>query len=323
LILGGPLYQLLRRVRLSDDGLNLLRRRLLAITLFAWLPLLLISLCEGLARRGIVAVPFLLDVEVHVKFLLAMPLLIIAERLVHERLRDVVRQFLGRRLIPEDCVPRFHEAIASALKLRNSVVVELVLMGFVYVVGVQIVWRHLLMLDTATWYAIPSAGGPSLTYAGMWFGYVSLPIFQFLLCRWYFRILIWIRFLWQVSRIKLDLVPTHPDCFGGLGFLAGSASAFVYLASAHGAVMAGQIANRIFYLGASLKDFKIEIVVLLVFMLLLVFGPLLVFLARLAEVKRHGLFEYDALAQRYVRGFDAKWLRGGAPEDEPLVGIMF
>jgi hypothetical protein len=28
----------------------------------------------------------------------------------------------------------------------------------------------------------------------------------------------------------------------------------------------------------------------------------------------------DNLAERYVREFDAKWLRGGAPADEPLVG---
>ena len=49
---------------------------------------------------------------------------------------------------------------------------------------------------------------------------MSLPIFQFLLCRWYFRLFIWARFLWQVSRIDLSLVPTHPDRVGGLGFLS-------------------------------------------------------------------------------------------------------
>ena len=36
--------------------------------------------------------------------------------------------------------------------------------------------------------------------------------------------------------------------------------------------------------------------------------------------KGQGKREYDTLAQRYVREFDAKWLRGGAPADEPLVG---
>ena len=33
-----------------------------------------------------------------------------------------------------------------------------------------------------------------------------------------------------------------------------------------------------------------------------------------------GLREYGTLAERYVREFDAKWLRGGAPANEPFVG---
>jgi len=149
---------------------------------------------------------------------------------------------------------------------------------------------------------------------------VSLPIFQFLLFRWYFRLSVWARFLWQVSRIKLSLVPTHPDRTGGLGFLAKTVYAFSLLAVAHGALIAGQFANRIFHLGASLPEFKMEVAVLLVFILCIVIGPLLVFGTQLAQAKRTGGREYDTLAQRYVREFDAKWLRGGAPADEPFVG---
>jgi hypothetical protein len=67
-------------------------------------------------------------------------------------------------------------------------------------------------------------------------------------------------------------------------------------------------------------DFKPEIVTAVVFFLLLVLGPLCVFAPRLAQVKRQGLLEYGALANRYVDEFDQKWLRGGAPLDEPLVG---
>ena len=37
-------------------------------------------------------------------------------------------------------------------------------------------------------------------------------------------------------------------------------------------------------------------------------------------MKRVGLREYGALAQRYVREFDQKWLRGGARPDDALVG---
>jgi AcrR family transcriptional regulator len=154
----------------------------------------------------------------------------------------------------------------------------------------------------------------------MWYGYLSLPLFQFLLLRWYFRLFIWTRFLWQVSRIELSLVPTHPDRVGGLGFLANTVYAFTPLAVAHGALLAGLIANRIFYLGAALPEFKIEIAVLVVFLMCVVLGPLLVFAPQLAQAKRTGNREYGTLAERYVREFDAKWLRGGVPADESLVG---
>jgi hypothetical protein len=51
-----------------------------------------------------------------------------------------------------------------------------------------------------------------------------------------------------------------------------------------------------------------------------VIAPLLVFLPLMARSKRAGLSEYGGLAQRYVREFDQKWLRGGAPAGEALVG---
>jgi AcrR family transcriptional regulator len=167
---------------------------------------------------------------------------------------------------------------------------------------------------------VPGAEGLELSLAGRWYAYVSLPLYQFLLVRWYYRIFIWTRFLWQVSRIDLSLVPTHPDRVGGLGFLANTVYAFMPLAVAHGAMLAGLIANRIFYLGAALPEFKVEIAVIVVFLLCLVLGPLLLFAPQLAQAKRTGNREYGALAARYVREFDAKWLRGGAPADEPLVG---
>jgi hypothetical protein len=154
----------------------------------------------------------------------------------------------------------------------------------------------------------------------MWYAYLSLPIFQFLLLRWYFRLLIWIRFLWQVSRIELVLVPTHPDQVAGLGFLANTVYGFSVLLLAHGAMLAAQIANRILFAGATLQDFKLEIAVMVGFLLGVVFGPLLVFSPQLARAKRVGLNDYGTLAERYVRDFHGKWLRGEASEGEPLLG---
>src|SRR6478736_1025990 len=111
----------------------------------------------------------------------------------------------------------------------------------------MVLWRSYLALSTATWYAMPGASGLTLSLAGKWYAYVSLPLFQFLLLRWYYRLLIWAAFLWHISRIPLQLVPTHPDRVGGLGFLSNIVYAFTPLAAAHGVMLAGLIANRIFY----------------------------------------------------------------------------
>jgi len=320
LVIGGPLFQLLRRAHLSDGALELVRRRVGVIVLIAWLPLLVISLLQGKATKGTVALPFLLDLELHVRFLFALPLLVIAEIVVHRRMRGIVRLFRERNIVAEADLSCFHAAIESAFRLRNSVVVEVLLLAIVYGAGIQVFWRHYIALNVETWYATPSAGGPILSVAGIWYGYVSLPIFQFLLCRWYFRVFIWARFLFRVSRLKLELVPTHPDRLGGLGFLANTVYAFAPLAAAHGAMLAGPFANRIFYMGASVTEFRMEAIALVALVLCMVFGPLLVFVPRLSEARRTGLLEYGTLAERYARAFDDKWLRGGAAANEALLG---
>jgi hypothetical protein len=318
-VLGGPLYQLVRRAHLSGETLDLLQRRIVVISLLAWLPLLVLSALSGQAWGRAVAVPFLLDVEVHARFLLTLPLLIVAELVVHRRMRPVISQFLERGLIAPASRVRFDAAVAAAQRLRNSVLAEALLVVLVYAVGLFL-WPHYGALNVATWYAVPTAGGRQLSPAGWWFVYVSLPLFQFILVRWYFRMFVWTRFLWQVAGCRLSLVPTHPDGVGGLGFLSGTVVAFAPLLAAHGTLLAAAIAARIFFAGAALPQFKVELIVVVAFLLLLVLGPLLLFTPHLAEARRIGLREYGALAQRYVREFDDKWLRGGAAPGEPLVG---
>jgi hypothetical protein len=320
LVLGGPLYQLWRRTRLSGDALQLLRRRIVIMPLLAWVPLLALSIAEGHAWGGSVSLPFLRDVELHVRLLIALPLLIVAELVVHRRMQPMVGLFLQRGLIPDAARAKFDAAIASAMRLRNSITAEVLLIAFVYVVGVGFIWRTQLALDVTSWFGVTEDGKLRPSLAGWWLGCVSLPLFQVLLLRWYFRFFIWTRFLWQISRIELKFVPTHPDRCGGAGFLAVVSNAFSPLLLAQGAVLAGMMANRIFYAGAKLPDFRLELIGLVAVLVFAILGPLLVLTPQLAAAKRAGLREYGTLAQRYTREFDEKWLRGGAPADEPLIG---
>jgi hypothetical protein len=320
LVLGGPLYQLWRGTRLADDAMEMLHRRIIVMAIVAWVPLLLLSILQGHAWGDSVALPFLYDVDLHVRMLIALPLLVVAELVVHQRMRPVVGLFLDRGLIPKAARPQFDAAIASAIRLRNSVVAEVLLIAFVYIVGVGFVWRTQVALDVTSWYGARAAGRLQPSAAGWWLGVVSLPLFQFVLLRWYFRLFIWARFLWQVSRIDLRFMPANPDRAGGLGFLGSVSYAFSPVLLAQGTMMAGTIANWIFYTGAKLQDFKVELIGLVAMMVFTILGPMLVFGPKLEKAKRAGLREYGTLAQRYVREFDGKWLRGGAPADEPLVG---
>jgi hypothetical protein len=320
LVAGGPLYQFWRRARLSGDALEGLRRRAIALVLLTWVPLLVLSIAEGTAWGAGVAMPFVEDIETHLRLLIAGPLLILAEVVVHRSLPWTVRQFVDNALIPDEARPQFDAAIASALRWRDSVVAELLLIVFVYAVGMPIVFRELLAIDVNSWFATAAAGELLPSYAGRWLGWVSMPLIQFLMLRWYYRFFIWARFLWQVSRIRLRLEPTHPDGTAGLLFLARSGRAYRYVLLAVGTMVSGMIANRIFHDGASLPEFKVEIVGTVVVAVFLVLGPLMVFYPQLRAVRRRGMIEYGALGQTYTRAFSSKWLRGSRPAEEPLLG---
>jgi hypothetical protein len=185
----------------------------------------------------------------------------------------------------------------------------------VYTVGL---WAHSrAVLDVSTWYALPG-GRWQLTPAGYWCVFVSLPLFPFILLRWYVGLFIWFRFLWQVSRIDLNLIPTQPDHCAGLAFLGKSAYAFGPILFAQGAIVAGVLATRIFYHGENLLSFKLQIGGFIAFFVLAILGPLLMFTPRMARAKRKGLADYGVLAQRYVESFEQKWVRNFAPSAELL-----
>jgi len=317
LVLGGPIFQFFRKSHLAGDGLQLLHRRLLVITFLAWIPLLILAAVNpSVGKAGRLA--FFHDVEVHTRFLLALPILVAAELIVHSRLRPVVRRFVERGIVLPNDLPRFHNAVNSAVRLRDSVAVELGILLFLYPLSLWL-WNERPSIVSSTWYGTP--GSPwHLTAAGFWYVFVSIPILRFILFRWYLRIFIWFRFLWQVSRIDLHLIPTHPDRAAGLAFLGKSAYAFGPILFAQGAMLAGVVAERVLYRGQSLISFKVQIAGFVVFFVLAILGPLLMFTPRLAQAKRKGLADYGLLAQRYVENFEQKWVAGDPSHSEDLLG---
>ena len=316
LVLGGPLYQLLLRFRLIRPPFGNLGARIAVIAGLAWLPLVPLTMLGGRFAGG-VHLPFLHDFEAHVRLLFSLPLLILAELIVHVRMRAIAAQFVERRIITDRLRPAFDEVLASSMRLRNSLAAEIVLLGAVAIAG-PFFWRQNLALSSSTWYATVTSAGLTSTSAGHWYMFVSVPVFQFILLRWYFRLFVWYRFLFKVSRLDLNLVPIHPDRCCGLGFLGSVTFAFAPLLMAHSGLVSGFVANRILHEGTSLPAYKFELIGMALFLLVIVLGPLCVFIPDLNRARLAGLRTYGRLASDYVVGFADKWTHGTATE--PLMG---
>ncbi len=105
LVLGCPLYQLLRRVGLSDEVPGLVWRRILFVVSITWAPLLALSAVHGSFLGVGRTMPFVNDVECHVRFLVSVPLLIVAELFVYRRMRPLINQLRACGLVrPGDMV---------------------------------------------------------------------------------------------------------------------------------------------------------------------------------------------------------------------------
>ena len=173
-----------------------------------------------------------------------------------------------------------------------------------------------MTLHVGTWYASEE----HLTMAGWWYAFISLNLFRFIVFRWYFRLVVWYVFLWRVSRLPLHLNPLHPDRAAGLGFIGNSVFAFTPVLLAQTVVLSGVIGGRIWHEGVKLPAFQIEIAAAVALLMVVVLLPLVFFVPKLARAKREASREYGLLATLYVDEFRAKWIRGGRPEGEPLVG---
>lgn len=318
LVAGGPLYQLYLGTRLARPALECVVRRVLSVSLICWLPLLLLASITGRLTTG-VSVPFLLDPEVHIRFLIALPLLIGSEVLVHRRMRAIVAQFPERGIIAGQDQPRFEKIITSAMRMRNSVVIEVALLILVLALR-HWTWGQTLTLTVSSWYAINNGTGLHLTAAGYYYAFVSLCIFRFILLRWYFRLFIWYRFLWQVRAMPLHFNLYHPDRAGGLGFLSLSLPAFAPIFVAQTSLLASMIFTRVLYAGQRLPAFKLDIAGILIFCVLVALLPLGFFAVQLEQASRTARLEFGTLASHYVDDFRQRWIEGGVRAGEPLLG---
>ena len=179
------------------------------------------------------------------------------------------------------------------------------------IAGVVIAW---IAATPAEWDAHELSWGMSepllraLQFGVFWFRYVASPIFKTLLLVRRWRLVLATALMWQISRLKLTLVPTHPDERAGLGFLEVVPMAFIAPAFAISAVLSGRWAHDIVFHAVPLKVLALPMGAFVVVTVLLLLVPLLVFVRHLLAVRRHALSDYGALVGEHHRRLQRRWI---------------
>jgi hypothetical protein len=314
---GGLLYALLSRTGLKRAGLSVLSLQILIVWLITWVPLLVMSVMEGQAVGKGVKVPFLYDFAVHVRFLIVAPLFLTAEVLFGPRIFQTIRQFVTTGLVGHADLPAFQKTVQRADRLEHSIWTQIVIIGVV-VAAVILGLQKEFLIEITSWQTIGDGSSGALTPAGWWFVCVCFPLYQFLLLRLVWQLLVFDYLLWQVSRLDLQLIPSHSDRSGGLGFLGFGQEKFGLFILGIASIFASVLAEKIIYGGADLLSFKLSIAIFLGVILMAFIAPLLVFTPKLIEAKRKGLALYGELVARHDREFHKRWIDGDPDEHDPL-----
>src|SRR5215467_8850266 len=316
LMRSGPFHRFQQTLHLEDPLNPRTSRRALLFALVSWLPLAALAAVQGLAVNVDPRRSLLLDFTVYARFLMAVPLFILGEGVADRRYSMIVNYLLRSGIVTGAGRQAYDDLLSGTRRLRDSRVAEILWAVLAYVGAVLSIFFYHATSEQATWLVDGAAGSLPLSWAGCWYAAVSVPLFQFLLYRTIWSWLIWVRFLWRLSRLRLRLTPTHPDLAGGLNIRGDSPYAISVFVFAIGAVLSAALIMQVSYEGASVVVYHNVFIVYLLLAMMISIGPLLLFIGKLDRLRQRGLRDYGTLASRHAQLFDEKWVKGaGVTED--------
>jgi len=309
-LFGGPLDRLGRRLHFirGDNTVGLG----VALGLLTWGVTVLLSLLMGGIHRF-----FSLDVvALHVRLLIAIPLLFVCETCVFPRMAEFIREIVNAGMVPETEKAAFAEDIRRTVRRSRSWIVEAVfaLVAFTLPLFVELPGR------SANGGGLPGETGGHLGPVMVWYLGFCLPLFRFLLLRWVWRLGLWCGFLCRLQKRKLRLMPTHPDGVGGVGYVEVVHEHFTPLAFAISAGFAAAFAEDIVSGAAAFESLYRTVPMILVLVAGLFVGPLFIFSPSLWMCRVRGWREYMGMASRYTVAFDKRWLRDDTATGKAQLG---
>ena len=317
-----PAFRLQRKLGLiPKTGFGIVRRALF-FSLLAWLPIALWAAWMGRAVADTAGEPLLAHFGIHIRFLVAVPLLILAEGVVHSVSGRLLPRFVTTGIVPADQVHAMQLLVARLARLRDAILPWLAILAIVIAVVTVADMVHLAHeIDWArdAGPGISTSASSGLGFGALWFLYVGRPIYLVLLLGWVWRLVLLFLLFRGIARLRLALVPTHPHRAGGLGFLARFPAAFAPVLLAISAVMAAMLAHDVVYHGASVRSFQFQMALFGVISVLMFLLPMFAFAGPLARAKRQALLEYGALVGEHGRLVHQRWIEGKRVGEQKLL----
>jgi hypothetical protein len=315
LVRNDALFRLHRALGLVPaTGLGVARRAVF-YALLAWLPIALWAWWRGRVIGGAVDEPLLEHFGVHVRCLVAIPLLVIADGVSHAVTGRLLPQFQRSGIAVDGAA--FQRVMEGVARLRDRS------LPWIAIAGLVVAWAVLAPIAHHPHELLWAADAPApagLGFGGWWYLYVSRPIYLALVLGWLWRVGLLFVAMRRIARIELALVPTHPDQHGGLGFLTTLPAAFGPVVFALSAVIAAGWAHQVVYHGAELAALRLEALAFLVVVAAIFLAPLLVFVPVLARTRKRALLDYSTLVGQHGRAVHARWIEHRAvPEAEALL----
>lgn len=314
LVRNDALFRLQRAIGLIPAEGNGILRRAAIYGLLCWIPLVIWAFVTGRLMPSENLESLAGHYGIHVRCLVAIPLLIIAEAGAQNILPTCLAQFLRTGLIDEKLEPRFREIIADGVRLRDNV------FPWIVIAGLIVTWTIAIALtpntDEVSWAGIEVNGHGFGTW---WFLLVIRPIFNILLLAWLWRLILASVVLFRIAMLPLKLVPAHPDGVGGLGFVQRIPMIFSPMAFAVSAVIASSWAHNVIYHGVPVPSLYVQMGVLVAILVALIFIPLLSFSPLLAKTKKRAARDYGALLAGHGRLVHERWIQGKEVADEPIL----
>lgn len=315
----GVIHHVMQLAGLDGQRKIQLAYRFVIVGAISWLPLLVLSAAQGQALGGSTEVPFLYDWSIHIRFLIVIPLFLLADVITEPQLIKTIRQFQVSKLIADKDQESFQESVQRMARLIRSRWSDVIFLALVVLFAVFEV-RKEPTLGSTSWLYVQEGSSSKLSTAGVWFYYFGIPLYQFILLNWLWRYIVWTQFLWRMSRIKLQLNAIHPDRSGGLGFIGIAQASFAPFILGFSALYSSIVAKEIILDGKELMSFAPEITTLVVLFLTFFLAPLLVFSPLLASLRVNDLRQHSALASAAARSFTNRWNNVKDENSQDLLG---